>query len=209
MGRQWIEQSRIILGNTIRGLAPTLRIVNIGQKLAALENDPNTDGLLVRIRNGDLSAESELTAIHLLRSRRLDVVVELYPKVGEREADFRVRAPNEQVWTYVEVTQLTESEAHDAAREIMERIAAAMKPMRLTFALEVFLRRIPTQTEINEILAQAPEFCSRSGRQREELPNSLGFLSLNESEPGVVVTHEHAGEENISRLGFGSRNYGS
>ena len=46
-----------------------------------------------------------------------------------------------------------------------------------------------------------PELCSRSGKQREELSNSLGFLSLNESEPGEVVTHAHAGEETVSRLG--------
>jgi len=95
--------------------------------------------VLDRIRNDDLSAEGELTAIYLLRSRNPDAAVELYPKVGEREADFRVRARDEQLWTYVEVTQLSGSEAHDRAREIMERIAAAIKLIRLPFALEVFL----------------------------------------------------------------------
>src|SRR5438132_14324861 len=108
--------------------------------------------LLDRIRNGDLSAEGELTAIYLLRSRNPDVTVELYPKVGEREADFRVRTPDEQLWTYVEATQLSESEANDRAREIMELIAAAIKPIRLKFALEAFLRRIPTQPELVEDL---------------------------------------------------------
>ena len=44
--------------------------------------------------------------------------------------------------------------------------------------------------------------CSRSGKQSEELSNSLGFLSLNQSEPGEVVTHAHAGEETVSRLGM-------
>ena len=100
------------------------------------------------------------------------------------------------------MTQLSQSEANDRAREIMERIAAAIKPIRLTFALEAFLRRIPTQPEIGEILANVPELCSRSGKQSEELSNSLGFLSLNQSEPGEVVTHAHAGEETVSRLGM-------
>src|SRR5207302_396093 len=124
--------------------------------------------------------------------------VELYPTVGEREADFRIRASHEQPWTYVEVTQLSESEAHDRASGIMRQIAGAITPIRLTFALEVFLRRIPTQAEVSEILAKVPEFCRRSGAQREELSNSLGFLSLNQSEPGQVVTFAHAGEETIS-----------
>ena len=130
------------------------------------------------------------------------MAAELYPKVGEREADFRVRVPNEQLWTYVEVTQLRESEAHERAREIMERIVAVIKAIKQTFALEVFLRRIPTQPEIGEILAKVPELCSRSRQEREELSNSLGFLSLNQSEPGEVVTHAYAGEENVSRLGM-------
>jgi hypothetical protein len=202
LGREWIEKSRISLGNPVRGVIPTLRIVGMGQKLAVLENVTASERLLDRIRDGDVSAEGELTAIYLLRSRNSEVAVELYPKVGEREADFQVRAPDEQLWTYVEVTQLSESEAHGRAREMMEQIAAAIKPIRLTFALEAFLRRIPTQTEISEILAKVPEFCSRSGEQHDELSNSLGFLSLNQSEPGEVVTHAHAGEVTASRLGM-------
>jgi hypothetical protein len=201
LGREWIEKSRIILGNTIRGDSPTLRIVNMGRKLATLENVMDPDRLLSRIRNGDLSAEGELTAIYLLRSRNPETDVELYPKVDEREADFRVRASGGE-WTYVEVTQLRESQAHERALEIMEHLAGAIRPIRLKFALEVFLRREPTQPEIGEILSKAQEFCSRSGRQREELSNSVGFLSLNQSEPGEVVTHGHDGEENVSRLGM-------
>jgi hypothetical protein len=202
LGREWIEKSRISLGNVVRGVVPTLRIVCMGQKLAVLENVIDPARLLERIRNGDSSAEGELTAIYLLRSRNPDVAVELYPKVGEREADFRVRAPDEQLWTYVEVTQLSESEAHDRTREIMQRIATVIKSIPLTFALEMFLRRMPTEPEIGEILAKVPELCSRSGKQHEELSNSLGFLFLNHSEPGEVVTHAHAGEENVSRLGM-------
>lgn len=202
LGREWIEKSRISVGSIVRGLIPTLRVVNMGQELVALDNVTDAERLLNRIRNGDPSAEGELTAIYLLRGPNSGVAAELYPKVGEREADFRVRAPNEQLWTYVEVTQLGESDDHERARKIMERLIEAIRPIKLEFALEVFLRRIPTQPDIDEILAKAPEFCSRSGRQHEELSNSLGFLSLNQSKPGEIVTHEHAGEENVSRLGM-------
>ena len=34
LGREWIEKSRISVGNIVRGLGPTLRIVNMGQKLS-------------------------------------------------------------------------------------------------------------------------------------------------------------------------------
>ena len=60
LGREWIEKSRISVGNIVRGLSPTLRIVNMGQKLAVLENVTGPERLLDRIRNGDLSAEGEL-----------------------------------------------------------------------------------------------------------------------------------------------------
>jgi len=38
LGREWIEKSRISVGNIVRGVSPTLRVVNMGQKLAVLEN---------------------------------------------------------------------------------------------------------------------------------------------------------------------------
>ena len=202
LGRTWIEKARTSSGNINWGLSPTLRAVNMGQKLAFLNNVNDPKRLLDRIRNDDLSAEAELTAIYLLLCRRPDVALELYPKVGKREADFRVRAPHEELWSYVEVTQLSGSEDRDRATEIMQQIAAAIKPIRLAFSLETFLRRIPTQQEIVEILAKLPELCIRSGNQREELSNSLGFLSLNQSEPGQVVAHSHPGEENVSRIGM-------
>lgn len=202
LGSNWVENSRVILGNIVRGSSPTLRVVRMGQMLAVLEDVTNPERLLDRIRNGDVSAEAELTALYLLRCRNPDVAVELYPKVGSREADFRVRTPAEKPWTYVEVTQLRESEAQDRAKAIMERITAVIKTIRLTLALEVFLRRIPAQPEIDEILSKVPELCSRSGKHHEELSNSLGFLSLNQSEPGEVVTHDHADEEVVSRLGL-------
>jgi len=81
LGREWIEKSRISVGNIVRGLSPTLRIVNMGQKLAVLENVTDQERLVDRIRNGDPSAEGELTAIYLLCSRNPDVAVERIQKL--------------------------------------------------------------------------------------------------------------------------------
>jgi hypothetical protein len=202
LGREWIENSRISFGNLVRGVAPTLRVVDMGQHLAALGNAKNPERLISRIRTGDLSAEAELTAIYLLRPRNLEVELELYPKVAAREADFRVRAAGDVEWTYVEVTQLSKSEAHERAVQIMERLVEVINPVNLNFALEVFLRREPKEAEIQQILGKAPEFCNLSGEHRQELPNSLGLLSLNQSAPGEIVTHTHGGEENVSRIGI-------
>jgi hypothetical protein len=38
LGWEWIEKSRISVGNIVRRLSPTLRVVNEDQKLAVLEN---------------------------------------------------------------------------------------------------------------------------------------------------------------------------
>lgn len=203
LGRGWIDKSRLGAGDSvISGTSPTLRVVNMGQKLSLIEDLAERERLLERIRGGDRSAEGELTAIYLLRRPNPKLAVELYPKVSNREADFRVKAPADDGWTYIEVTQLEESEAQDRAKEIMRRIAAAVKETESTFALEVLLRRVPTESEIGEILARVPVICGHLETAREELSESLGFLSLNQSEPGVVVIHEHPGEENISRLGI-------
>src|SRR5277367_3953871 len=69
LGREWVEKSRVIQGNIVRGSAPTLRVVRMGQMLTVLEDVASPEQLLNRIRNGDQSAEGELTALYLLRCR--------------------------------------------------------------------------------------------------------------------------------------------
>jgi hypothetical protein len=91
LGREWIESGRASGGNIIRGSGPTLRVVNMGQRLAALDGVAATEKLISQIRRGDDSADAELTAIFLVRSQHKNAHVELYPPVGSRVADFRVR----------------------------------------------------------------------------------------------------------------------
>lgn len=200
LGRAWIDECRVSAGMVVRGTAPTLRVVNMGRRLTALEGVAETEKLIERVRRGDDSAEAELTAIFLIRSQRMTAEVELYPTVGNRVADFRAR-DGDAVWTYVEVTQPDWSEATERARTVLDRVTALATNIKKSFALEVFLRREPTEEELGQLVRTLPTFCNREGVQREELPTKLGLLLLNESPPGQVVTNDH-GEEVLPRIGM-------
>lgn len=203
LGREWVQSSRENPGGVARGSAPTLHVISMGQRLAVLEGVAGAAGLIDRIRRGDQSAAAELTALYLLRSTRRAVDVELYPKVvageSEREADFRIRQGSEP-WTYVEVAQPDHSEAAERVRTVLNRVTGLVKAVKKPFALEVFLRREPTDPEVDLLSAKVPEVCQLEGVQREELPGGLGFLLLNPSEPGKIVLHQHPGEADHPRL---------
>ncbi len=99
LGPKWIASD-----TSAKGIAPALRIIGVGQRLAALEGIAQPEELLRYIRRRDQNAEAELTAIYLIRPFGLSVELELHPKVDTRKADFRVKKGDEQ-WTTVEVTQ--------------------------------------------------------------------------------------------------------
>jgi hypothetical protein len=67
------------------------------------------------------------------------------------------------------------------------------------FALEVFLRRMPSQKEIDYIRVRVPLLMRSAGTNVEELPNGLGTLFLNETAPGVITLSDH-GEESRPML---------
>ena len=202
-GRAWIEESRISSGSVVRGSAPTLHIVSMGQKLTAIEDLlDKAEKLIERIRRRDNSAHAELTAIYLLRSRRPTAEVDLDPPVGDRISDFRIRRGGDEPWTYVEVTLPDVSDAQNRAMTVIERLTALLKPIKRPFALDVFLRREPTAAETDSLAERVPQFCNLDGVHRSELANELGFLLLNASPPGQVVFHNHVGEENRPRIGM-------
>jgi hypothetical protein len=207
LGRAWIEACRVSDGSIVRGTAPALRVISMGQKLAALDGIAATETLIEHIRRGDDSTEAELSAIFLIRSQCKRAQVELYPPVGNRIADFRVR-DGEDTWTYVEVTRPDWSEATERARTVLDRVAAQVIDIKKSFAMEVFLRREPTEEELEELVQALPKFCSQEGMHRQELTAELGLLLLNESSPGHIVTNDH-GEEIRPRIGMARAIVGS
>jgi len=202
LGREWTDQAR---GNRT-GTAPTLKVVSMGQELAALEDVAGSEQLVEKIRSGDPSAIAELRAIHLLRSQG-GTAVELEPLVrasdADRKCDFRIQR-NSEGWAYVEVTRPDVSEANARVESLLQTIIDQVSSIKKVFTLEVFLRREPTEEEAASLFATSLDLCAAENAAqaicRRELVADLGFLILNQHPAGQFVLNDH-GEEPVPRLG--------
>lgn len=210
LGLDWIEASRTHSGVQVRGTQPALHVTTVGQMLPSVEGLSGKNELIEKLRTGDHSAFAELTAIHLIRSGEPQTRIELGPitQVGthDRKPDFRLRR-EEESWTYVEVTQPDVAEAQMRVESILNRLADLVQRTKKSFSLEVFLRREPTESEINALADLVLEFCLLEGDQSKDL-SGLAILSLNTSTPGLVVPLDHPGEPNVPRLGCAKAIYG-
>ena len=186
MGAEWLRNIR--KGGLVFGSGPTFEVVSMGVKLAAIEDLGDTEALIDALRNGDKSAEAELTAIYLLRhDHKLET--ELYPEVavgaGVRVPDFRIRS-EEDVWVYVEVTQAGRSDIQKRAEAILDRLADPVSRVRKSFALEVSLKREPTDAELDDLYSRIVELCQLDGKHEEDVPG-LAHLIVGTSTPGLVI----------------------
>lgn len=200
LGREWIERLRTPDGTT--GTAPTLRVVTMGQMLASLDGVLGTKKLLASLRRGDASARAELMAIHLAAPGLKEIAVELEPSIivegRHANPDFRARHYGGP-WTYVEVTQPDSSDAQRVVESVLQRLTDLVLATKKAFALEIFLRREPTEVEIEDIRSRVEELYLRDGVHSEDLAG-LGSLFLNYSRPGEFVIREDEGEEKGPRL---------
>lgn len=185
LGDDWIASQ----ARNQKGLAPTMRIVGMGLRLHAVEKVPGSEELLTRLRGQDSSADAELTAVYLFRSGSRDIEIELFPPVGKRIADFRMRKGSEE-WTTVEVTQATESAEQKRLTGTMKRLANALKSLSFPFSLEVILLREPTEQETRRLCETLPQFCESRETQSARLYNDLGWLLLNRAPPGQLPNSE-------------------
>lgn len=204
LGGAWIESARTgVGGGWIAGPLPTLTVVVMGQMLNSLRGAVGADGLVARIRQGEPAAQAELTAIYLVKSRCPDASIEVARAVSVedrmRVPDFRTRL-GDSVWTYVEVARPDVSQAEQRVRDILQRLTGRVKVIKKSFALEVFMRREPTDQEVALIEDRVSEFCQLDGLQQEDL-GGLGLLLLNHHQPGTVVLETPPGEADCHRLG--------
>lgn len=185
LGAEWIRSC-----GSSRGLGPTLHVVTMGQQLAVLGDTAGASKLIDAIVQGDTSAEAELTALNIVTFQESGMDFELFPEFifqsNARISDFRVRRDSEP-WIYVEVTQPESSEAHNRAEAALSAIVGMLGDIKIPLALEVFLRREPEDEDLELLVREVPEFCKLDGVQKAELPNDLGILMLNRSEPGQAV----------------------
>lgn len=196
-GREWIARSRIDSGSGIehRGTAVTLHIVTLGKLLSVVEPLAGSGKLVEKLREGRPDAHAEAMALYLLIDGRRDAIAEVEPTVTvgsrQRKPDFRVRRGREP-WTYTEVTRPEDSKAYLRARAKLDQLVArAGEPTAIPYALEVFLRREPTEDEMAD-LQQLIAHASRQSHRREfDLPNGLGVLFLSHSAPTQIILHDH------------------
>lgn len=182
LGAEWID-SEI---SQVKGLSIAMRVIGMGLRLPAIENLPRADQLITKLRRRDQNADAELTAIYLFRSTAPSAQLELYPPVGQREADFRVRESAQSEWTTVEVTQPMSSDEEHRINKMLRHLLSAFEKLKNPFSLDVLFRREPTENEIAVLCDRLPEFCQLSGPQRAELVDGMGFLFLNHVEIGKL-----------------------
>jgi len=198
LGGDWIESIRTGPGGAWRhwGTTPTLTVAIMGQRLASLNGAVGADSLIRRLCQREPAAYVELTAIHLIKSQRRDAVIEIAPLIRvadtERVPDFRTLVPGSD-WTYVEVTRPDASQAEERVRVVLQRLIGAVKEIKKSFTLEVFLRREPTDQEVTAIARRIPEFCHLDGRREDDM-GAVGLLLLNYAQPGQMIVGTPRGE---------------
>ncbi len=205
-GREWVEATRTRNGIPSRGLAPTLYIVTMARLLRSLDGLPNAAGLLEKVNRGSYDARAELVAIDLIRDENPGAIVEVEPeiKVGgrDRKPDFRTQMADEP-WTYVEVTNPNTSDPQEEVRRGLARLTGLVRDCSGNFALEVFLKREPSATELDLIADMIMQEHQTRGQSAIELPSDLGTLYWNYQPAGAMVLDDH-GEPYTPRLSSGA-----
>lgn len=200
LGRDWIESTRLIPGGQVSGPSALLKVVSMGGQLSVLEAVKGAERLVAKLKSHDSSAEAELTAMHLLHGRNKESEIEYEPDTANgRKSDFRIRLPGEG-WTYVEVTRPNISEARQRLMVILNQIIGLVREIQREFALEVFFRREPEDSEIEKLLDRARQFCAKGLNQREEV-DDLALLILSDVTPGQIVPQQETGDHATPRLG--------
>ncbi len=202
-GRPWIEASRMYEGGVgpARGTAPTLHIVTLGRQLAILEHVKDCGKLLKKLRDRDASAYAELSAMWLTCNNQ-EVEIEYEPQATSsgrtRKSDFRLRRDMEP-WTYVEVTQPNRSAAQERMHTVMDQLTRPIEVTAGSYAAEVFFLRLPESSEVEHVRAALEKEGALSGAHENTLPDGLGVIYFNTSQPGQVVIDDH-GFPSVPRL---------
>ena len=171
-GEDWVRSCTYLpSGYRQLGYASILRVLWFAERVQVIRDGINSPNLIDRLRAGDAAAESELTAIHVLRSENRDTTLEIGPtvQVGSRvrKPDFRIAKQGEP-WTHVEVTTLRRSNASQQVQAVLAQLADRVMASPDSFVLEVVFSRIPSDEELDALVARAAhEFGSPDARKIE------------------------------------------
>lgn len=203
-GRSYVESFRLHHGTVMRGTMPTHSVIDFGEKLALLDSIKNSSKLIHKLKTHDRSAFAELSAIYLLHGYftecEYEPEIKLKTKRNEKikYPDFRLKYSNNQ-WLYIEVTQPDTSEKHahlELRREPFFSLVTIEKP----FALEVYLRREPTDSELEMLVARCKELCLDKNNFVEEV-DGLGFIKIDHVSSQTITPTVFPGEPPRSMLG--------
>ncbi|MGO8990799.1 MAG: hypothetical protein ACLQGU_13030 [bacterium] len=189
-GPDWVRSTTFLPGGVRQwGFSALIPIIDLARKVTSLRNAVGADNLLQRLRSNDYAAESELSAIHLLRSSNPETELEIPPvaAVGDRQRqpDFAIRMPADD-WTQVEVTALHRSAASSIAQQVLQSVVGGVMAVEQAFLLEVVFLRFPTEVEVQEVVSRAHDICSRPEPQQSNLKD-LALLIVKPGDPSVVV----------------------
>ena len=200
LGRDWITSTLKIPGGQVRGLGPLLAVVSMGGRLTALEAVEDSTKLVAKLKKHDISAEAELTAMHLLYVRNKTAKINYEPEVGNRrKADFSIQITDEDV-TYVEVTRPDVSEVRELLTSILFQITGLVMEIKRRFALEVYFRREPGNEDMEKLLGRIRQFCADGTNKRQKV-GDLALLILSDVAPGQIIPHQEHGDHTTPRLG--------
>jgi hypothetical protein len=192
-GREWMDAERTAGGLRSSGLAPTLGIVSTGKLLASLDGVLGVEALVAGLRERNEESMTEALAIHLLRAQA-DADIEYEPSIlvrgRSRKPDLRARWGSHP-WVYAEVAKPNDSEMKRASATVMKELVAQVHELPGSFAAEVFLRRRPNAAEVEDIKNRLSRLSRVPGASEVDLPDWLGKVFLNFTEPGVVILDDH------------------
>ena len=171
------------------GYSNFLRVYWFGKRMETIVGAAGATDLISRVVAGDAAAEEEATAIYLLRSKGPSTQLEIEPgaKVASRsrKPDFRIKE-QQGPWVYVEVTKLHASGASIRVQELLERIADQMMIVQRPFVLELLLNRELTDSEEEQLLAEARRACE-STDERWITVTDVATILVKSGQPAMIV----------------------
>jgi hypothetical protein len=195
-GREWVLGNEILADTSNfpgigrrGGFCQFERVYWFGKRIQVITGLPGSERLVEKLKANHPSAESELTALYLLRSRRPDTEAEIAPEIitgsRRRQPDFRIRR-SEDGWTYVEVTQLSRSSMPSIRmQQLLQRIADRVASISLPFLLEIAFWREPTEAEEREVLEQAT-IASRFAEGYRVEVSDVAVVLVKSGNPAIV-----------------------
>lgn len=128
-------------------------IMEMWSDFTVIKNLPNSRQIVDRWRGG-VREQGVVAELRILRQlHRVGFAIELFPSVGGRVPDARVRLSTDQPWTYVEASRRSISQTRSDSESLMNCIAIRASDVRPGVHSKVALLHPPDRNELQRILS--------------------------------------------------------